>query len=112
MTFESVQTLRAEKIYAQQKKQYELEQQRYQDEVAAYEKERERRKGAAMLQFGLALMGGQSPRASENFANAGRSVLGLPPVAPTQPSFQNFTITNPNGRITNCNVFGNNVTCN
>ena len=106
------QNEQAERIYAQQKKQFELEQQRYQEEVAAYEKEKERRKGAAMMQFGLALMGGQSPRASENFANAGRSALGLPPIAPAQPTFQNFTITSPNGRITNCNVFGTNVNCN
>ncbi len=106
------QNAQAEKLYAQQKRQFEAEQQRYQEEIAAYEKEKERKKGLAMLQFGLALMAGQSPNASDNFANAGRSVLGIPPVAPSAPNFQNFTITGPTGRMTTCNVFGNNVKCN
>lgn len=95
-----------------EQRRYQEEQRRYEAQVAEYEKERERQKGAAMMRFGLALMGGTSPHASENFANAGRQSLGLPPVAPSRPTIQNFTITGPDRRITNCNVFGNNITCN
>jgi hypothetical protein len=109
----------AKREQAQKQVAYEAEQRRYQEELRRYEaqvaeleKERERRKGEAMLRFGLALMGGTSPNASENFANAGRQSLGLPPVAPSRPTFQNFTITGPDRRTTNCNVFGNNITCN
>ena len=106
------QNEQSERIYAQQKRQYEAELQRYQEQAAAYEREKERQKGLAMMKFGLALMGGQSPNASENLANAGRSVLGMPPIAPTAPTFQTFTITGLTGRMVNCNVFGNNVNCN
>jgi hypothetical protein len=98
--------------YEAEQRRYQEEQRRYEAQVAEYEKERERQKGAAMMRFGLALMGGTSPHASENFANAGRQSLGLPPVAPSRPTIQNFTITGPDRRMTNCNVFGNNITCN
>jgi hypothetical protein len=98
--------------YEAEQRRYQEEQRRYEAQVAEYEKERERQKGAALMRFGLALMGGTSPNASENFANAGRQSLGLPPVAPTRPSIQNFTITGPDRRMTNCTVFGNNINCN
>jgi hypothetical protein len=98
--------------YEAEQRRYQEEQRRYEAQVAEYEKERERQKGAALMRFGLALMGGTSPHASENFANAGRQSLGLPPVAPSRPTIQNFTITGPDRRMTNCNVFGNNITCN
>jgi multidrug efflux pump subunit AcrA (membrane-fusion protein) len=98
--------------YEADQRRYQEEQQRYEAQVAEYEKERERQRGAALMRFGLAFMGGTSPHASENFANAGRQSLGLPPVAPSRPTFQNFTITGPDRRMTNCNVFGNNITCN
>jgi hypothetical protein len=98
--------------YEADQRRYQEEQRRYEAQVAEYEKERERQKGAALMRFGLALMGGTSPHASENFANAGRQSLGLPPVAPSRPTIQNFTITGPDRRMTNCNVFGNNITCN
>jgi hypothetical protein len=97
---------------------YELAKRRYDEEVARYEqqkaeieRERERRKGEALMRFGLALMGGTSPHASENFANAGRQMLGMPPVEPPRPRIENFTITNPGGRMINCTAIGNNVNC-
>lgn len=98
--------------YEIEQKRYQEEQRRYEAQVAELEKERERQNGAAMMRFGLALMGGTSPHLSENLANAGRQSLGLPPIAPNRPTFQNFTITGPDRRISNCNVFGNNITCN
>jgi hypothetical protein len=63
------------------------------------------------MKFGLSLAGGTSPHASENFANAGRESLGMAPIQPTRPQVQNFTITNPAGRMTNCTVVGNNINC-
>jgi len=93
------------------KRRYEEEMARYEQQKAEFDRERERRRGEAMLKFGLALMGGTSPNASENFANAGRQSLGLPPLAPSRPTIQNFTITAPNGRMTNCSAIGNNINC-
>lgn len=91
---------------------YQEEQRRYEAQLAEHAREKERQKGLALLRFGAALSGGTSPYFSENLANAGRQSLGLAPTPPTRPTFQNFTITGPDRRTTNCNVFGNNITCN
>jgi hypothetical protein len=97
---------------------YDLAKRRYDEEVAQYEqqriaieRERERQKGEALLRFGLALMGGTSPSAAQNFANAGRQMLGMPPVEPPRPKFESFTITNPGGRMVNCTAVGNVINC-
>jgi len=108
----------AKKEQVQRQAAYEAEQQRYQEEqrrydtqVAEYQKEKERQKGLAMMRFGAALAGGTSPSFAENFGNAGRQSLGIAPAPPTRPQIQNFTITNPAGRMTNCTVIGNNINC-
>jgi hypothetical protein len=108
----------AKKEQAQRQATYEAEQQRYQEEqrryeaqVAEYEKEKERQKGLALMRFGAALAGGTSSSFAENFGNAGRQSLGLAPTPPTRPQIQNFTITNPAGRMTNCTVIRNNIDC-
>jgi len=108
----------AKKEQAQRQAAYEAEQQRYQEEqrryeaqVAEYQKEKERQKGLALMRFGAALAGGTSPSFAENFGNAGRQSLGIAPAPPTRPQIQNFTITNPAGRMTNCTVIGNNINC-
>jgi hypothetical protein len=92
-------------------RQYEQERKEYEARLAAYENEKKRRQGDAMMRFGLALMGGNSPYASENLANAGRAALGMPPTLPPRPQIQNFTINAPDGRMTNCSVMGNNINC-
>jgi len=97
--------------YEAEQSRYQEEQRRYDQKVAAYEREKERQKSLALIKFGLSLMGGTSPNASENFANAGRESLGLAPIQPSRPQVQNFTITNPAGRMTNCMVVGNNINC-
>ena len=97
--------------YEIEMKRYQEEQRRYEAQVAEYEKEKERQKGLAILRFGAALAGGTSPYFSENLGNAGRQSLGLAPIAPTRPQIQNFTITNPAGRMTNCTAVGNNINC-
>jgi hypothetical protein len=97
--------------YELAQRQYEAELRQYEEQVARYEKEKERQKSDAFIRFGAALLGGSSPHFSENFANAGRASLGLPPSAPTAPSIQNFNITGPSGRMTSCSVVGNNINC-
>jgi hypothetical protein len=97
--------------YEAEQRRYEAEQRRYDERVAAYEREKEKRSSLALMKFGFALMGGTSPNASENFANAGRESLGMAPVPPTRPQFQNFSITDPSGRRTNCTALGNNINC-
>ena len=108
----------AKQEQAQRQLAYEAEQRRYQEEqrqyeakVAEYERQRQIQKSLALMRFGLSLAGGTSPHASENFANAGRESLGMAPIQPTRPQVQNFTITNPAGRMTNCTVVGNNINC-
>ncbi len=90
---------------------YALQLKQYEEEKARYEKEKQRQQDDAMLRFGLSLMGGTSPHFSENLANAGRASMGLPPIAPSQPQIQNFTITTPYGRTTNCSVVNNFIKC-
>jgi hypothetical protein len=109
----------AKREQAQRQAAYDIELQRYQEEqrrydaqVAEYERQKEKQKGEALMRFGLALMGGSSPYASENFANAARQSLGMAPTPPTRPQIQNFTITNPvANRVTNCTMVGNNISC-
>lgn len=100
-----------EAAYQLEMRRYEEEKRRYEANAAEFEREKERQKGAAMMRFGLALMGGTSPHLSENLANAGRQSMGMPPIAPTRPLIQNFTITGPDRRMTNCSVLGNNINC-
>ena len=90
---------------------YQEEQRRYDQQVAEYQREKERQKGLALLRFSAALAGGTSPNAIENFGNAGRQALGIAPTPPTRPTIQNFTITTPGGRMTNCSAIGNNINC-
>jgi len=97
--------------YELAQRKYEMELRQYQEQIARYEKEKERREGEAMMRFGLSLLGGTSPYFSENLANAGRASLGLPPAPPVAPQIQNFNITSPGGRMTNCSVVGNNINC-
>ena len=81
----------AKREQAQRQASYDIELQRYQEEqrryeakVAEYERQKEVQKNLALMRFGLALMGGTSPNASENFANAGREALGLAPNPPSR----------------------------
>lgn len=97
--------------YELAQEKYEMELRQYEEQVARYEKEKKRREGDAMMRFGLSLLGGTSPYFSENLANAGRASLGLPPSPPVAPQIQNFSITSPGGRMTNCSVVGNNINC-
>lgn len=98
--------------YEAEQRRYEAEKERYEAQVVENEKEKERQRGLALMRFGAALMGGTSPYASENIANAGRASLGLPPAAPIRPPIQNFTITNGRtGGMTNCTAINNNINC-
>ena len=91
-------------------RRYEEEKRQYDERVAEFEKEKERRRGLAMMQFGAALASGTSRSFTENLANAGRQSLGLAPAPPRQPSIQNFTITTPGG-MRSCTVIRNDINC-
>ena len=90
---------------------YEREKQRYDEQLAAQAAEKERQGYLGLMRFGLAMMGGTSPYASENVAAAARGSIGAAPVPPTRPQIQSFSITDRSGRRTNCTAIGNNINC-
>jgi hypothetical protein len=94
-----------------EQRRYEAEQAQYQARMIEFEKEKDRQRGLALLRFSSALASGTSPYLSENLGNAGRASLGIAPVAPTRPQIQNFSITGPSGRMTNCTAINNNINC-
>ena len=73
--------------------------------MAAIEREKERRRGAAFLELGARIMGGQRP--IEALGSLGTGA----PIAPTRPSPINQTITLPNGRMINCSTMGTMTNC-
>lgn len=81
--------------YAQQRAEYEAQ-------LAAQQKERDRRKNMAMLQMGLGLLSGQY-NSSNNY--------GATPQAPVPPVNQNRTYVLPGGKMMNCNTNGSVTTC-
>lgn len=88
-----------------QQEQYEREQAEYQRQLAAIEREKERRRGAAFLELGARMMGGQSP------INALGSLGTGAPIAPSRPAPINQTITLPGGRMINCTTMGTMTNC-
>lgn len=90
---------------------YVAERREYDAKVAEQKRQREVDGWLKASQFFFALGAGQSRNFSENAANAGRVVSGQPPLPPTQPQIQNFTITGPSGRMTSCTAMGNHVNC-
>ncbi len=81
---------------------YEEDSRRYQEQVAAYEKEQERKKNMRLLEFSARLMGTTSPSFSQSVGNAAAATLGIAPIAPQRPAIENYTITMPGGRMTSC----------
>lgn len=92
-------------------KRYEVEKQAYEQRLAQYEEQKREEEKQRRLRFGLSLLSGTAPSFLENVNNAHREMLGLPPQAPSQPSFRNFTITSPKGNTVDCQVFGSVVQC-
>lgn len=88
-----------------QQEKYEREQREYDRKLAAIEKEKERRRSAALLELGSRMMGGQSP------INALGSLGTGAPIAPARPSPINQTITLPGGRMINCSTTGTITNC-
>ena len=95
---------------AQRQIAYEAEQRRFQAQLAAAEKEKERQKSLGLLRFGLALMGGTSPNFSDNVKSANQSMGWTPTAAPPPPQMQPFMINTPKG-LTTCTVVGNMYNC-
>ena len=95
----------AKKDATQRQAAYQEQKRQYDAQVAAVEKERERRQGAALMEYGVRLMGGQSP------ANAAVNVgTGAPITPPTLP-MTNQTYMLPGGRMMNCTTAGTVTNC-
>jgi len=88
-----------------QQEKYEREQAEYQRQLAEIEREKQRRRGAAFMELGGRMMGGQSPISALGSLGTGA------PIAPSQPSSFNHTITLPNGRMINCTTMGTMTNC-
>lgn len=88
-----------------QQEQYEREQREYERQLAAVERENERRRGAAFLELGARMIGGQRP--IEALGSLGTGT----PIAPTRPAPINQTITLPGGRMINCTTMGTMTNC-
>lgn len=95
----------ARKEAAQKQAAYDEQKRQYDAQVAAVEKERERRQASALMEFGLRLMGGQSP------ANAAVSVGTGAPSTPPTPPMTNQTYMLPGGRMMNCTTAGSITNC-
>ncbi|MCO4090134.1 MAG: hypothetical protein HEQ17_14835 [Limnohabitans sp.] len=95
----------AKRTSAEIEERYRAEQAQYERQLAAIEREKERRRGAAFLELGARIMGGQRP--IEALGSLGTGA----PIAPTRPSPINQTITLPNGRMINCSTMGTMTNC-
>ena len=80
-----------------QQAEYEIRQQEYEERKTAYEDAQERRRGVMMLDASRRLLSGQG------FANSFAGAAGLAPIAPQRPAIENYIITMPGGKMTNCN---------
>lgn len=85
---------------------YAREKEAYDERIAAIEKERERQRGLRQMEFGLRLMGGQSPVDAFTSIGTGR------PIAPSMPDPITQTITTPSGRVIHCTTMGSMTNCN
>ncbi len=90
---------------AESEERYRAEQAEYERQLAAIEREKERRRGAALFELGTRIMGGQRP--IDALGSLGTSA----PIAPARPSPINQTITLPNGRMINCTTMGAMTNC-
>ena len=93
---------------SQRQAAFAAEQRRYQEQVAAVKKEKERQQGLALMQFGAALAGSSSPTFAGGIADANRAMGWAPP---EPPKLQPFMIQGPRGTTT-CMVMGNMYSCN
>jgi hypothetical protein len=89
----------------QRQAQYELQKRQYDAQLAAINREKERRKGEAMFELGMRMMGGQSPINAANSVGTG-APFGPPPVP---MSSQTYTL--PGNRTMTCSTMGNVTNC-
>lgn len=85
--------------YDQQQRQYQEQRSQYESQVAAQEKAKEKEKNMKLMELGFRMMGGQS------VTDASMATAGMQPIsprAPARPVFENYSITMPGGRTTNC----------
>jgi hypothetical protein len=97
----------------QAKREAAAAQSRYQQELAAYEertaelkRQQDRARAMRQLELGLRMMGGQPPIDAINSLGTGA------PISRPSPPALHQSIRLPNGRIMNCNTFGNHTHCN
>ena len=79
-----------------QKEEYQKQKDEYDAKLAAYNDKQDRDFWLGIAGMGFGMMEGKTP------LDAYRQSLGLPPIAPTVPAFQNYSITMPGGRSVDC----------
>lgn len=98
-----LQKLREENTRRQQN--YERELAEHESRVAAIEKDRDRERALRQIEFGVRVLGGQTP------SDASRSLGNSLPTPPARPQALNQTIFLPGGRVVNCSMNGNIINC-
>jgi hypothetical protein len=95
------------------KKEAQVAQARYQRELAAYEEQaaelkrrQEKERSLRQLELGLRMLGGQAPTDAVNSLGTGA------PLTKPRPPSTSHSIRLPNGRVMNCNTFGDHTNCN
>jgi hypothetical protein len=101
--------LQKQKQFEFEKSKFEEKQRDYDEKLLSFEQEKERREGIAWLQLGAALFSNGNTR--EYLINSARQTIGLPPIPPTAPESQNFTVTNPFGKMMTCSVTQSTIDC-
>jgi hypothetical protein len=89
----------------QRQAQYELQKRQYEAQLAAINREKERRRGEAMFELGMRMLSGQSPVSAANSVGTGVP-FGPPPVP---MSTQTYTL--PGNRTMTCSTMGSVTNC-
>ena len=95
----------ARKEAVERRELYELQMRAYEAQQCAETKERERKGGDAMLEYGLRLLAGQSPIKAATSLGSSKRII------PPSPPLTNKTYVLPEGKVMNCTTTSTTTIC-